>query len=63
MKNICLLLWALAALLSAGCGKNAPSPPSAKAAAAAPAPEKGAEEDDSEFDEAPGLDEEGSREW
>ena len=63
MKNICLLLWALAALVFAGCGKNAPAPPPASASAAAAAPEKGAEEEDSEFDEAPGLDEEGSREW
>ena len=59
MKNIFALLLSLAALLVAGCGKNAAPPP-------APAPDAGAkvaETDDPEFDEAPGLDEEGSREW
>ena len=55
----CALLLALAALLVAGCGKPATPPP-------APAPDAGAkvaEANDPEFDEAPGLDEEGSREW
>ena len=58
MKNIFALLLALAALLVAGCGKPATPPP-------APAPDAGAAApaDDPEFDEAPGLDEEGSREW
>ena len=59
MKNNVFLLLALAALLFAGCGKKA-SPPSAQA------PDQGvaiAETNDPEFDEAPGLDEEGSREW
>ena len=59
MKNIFALLLALAALLFAGCGKNAAPPP-------APAPDSAAKvaaTDDPEFDEAPGLDEEGSREW
>lgn len=59
MKNSLFLLLALASLLFAGCGKKAAPPP-------APAPDAGAkvaEADDPEFDEAPGLDEEGSREW
>ena len=58
MKNSLFLLLALASLLFAGCGKKAaPTPAEAPdAGAAAPA-------DDPEFDEAPGLDEEGSREW
>ena len=59
MKNNVFLLLALAALLFAGCGKKAAPPP---AQAPAPAAEAAAT-DDPEFDEAPGLDEEGSREW
>ena len=59
MKNIFALLLALAALLVAGCGKKAAQPP----AQAPDAGAKVAEADDPEFDEAPGLDEEGSREW
>ena len=59
MKNSLFLLLALAALLVAGCGKKAAPPPAQTPAPAA----KAAETDDPEFDEAPGLDEEGSREW
>lgn len=59
MKNNVFLLLALAALLFAGCGKKAAPPPTQ---APAPAAETAAT-DDPEFDEAPGLDEEGSREW
>ena len=59
MKNNLFLLLALAALALAGCGPKNEKPP----AAAAPAPEKATEAADSEFDEAPALDEEGSREW
>ena len=59
MKNNVFLLLALAALLFAGCGKKAAPPP-----AKAPAPAAvTTETNDPEFDEAPGLDEEGSREW
>ena len=59
MKNELFRLLAFAALLFAGCGKNAAPPP-------APAPDSAAKvaaTDDPEYDEAPGLDEEGSREW
>jgi|GEM_PF-4164379 outer membrane biogenesis lipoprotein LolB len=56
MKINLFLLLVLASFLLAGCGKNVAAPP-----AAAPAPV--AESDHPEFDEAPGLDEEGSREW
>ena len=59
MKNIFALLLALAALQVAGCGRKAAPPP-------APAPDSAAKvaaTDDPEYDEAPGLDEEGSREW
>ena len=59
MKNIFALLLALAALLYAGCGKKAAPPPAEAPDSAA----KIVEADDPEFDEAPGLDEEGSREW
>ena len=60
MKNTMLVfLLALAAFLSAGCGKKAAPPP-----AQTPAPSaEMAEPDDAAYDEAPNLDEEGSREW
>ena len=59
MKNSLFLLLALASLLFAGCGKPATPPPAEAPDSAA----KIVEADDPEFDEAPGLDEEGSREW
>ena len=58
MKNtMFVLLLALGALPFSGCGNKATPPP---AQASKPAVETA---DDSAYDEAPGLDEEGSREW
>ena len=60
MKNSISILLLLVVLPFAGCGKPAPPPP------APPASNQIAKAgigDDSEYDEAPGLDEEGSREW
>ena len=60
MKNSISFLLILSVLPLAGCGKPAPPLP------APPAPNQIANagiDDDSEYDEAPGLDEEGSREW
>ena len=60
MKNELFRLLAFAALLFAGCGKQAAPAPAAQAPD--PAAETAAT-NDPYYDEAPGLDEEGSREW
>lgn len=60
MKNELFRLLAFAVLLFAGCGKEATPPPPAQAPN--PAAETAAA-NDPDYDEAPGLDEEGSREW
>ena len=60
MKNSISFLLILIVLPFAGCGKPAPPPPAPPASS--PIAADGIS-DDSEYDEAPDLDEEGSREW
>ena len=59
MKNGFSFLLILIALPFAGCGKAAPPPPALPASSQVATAEA---DGDSEYDEAPGLDEEGSRE-
>ena len=60
MKNRISFLLILSVLPFAGCGKPAPPPPAPPASS--PIADDGIG-GDSEYDEAPDLDEEGSREW
>lgn len=60
MKNGISLLMILIAIPFAGCGKTEPPPPAPPASNQVANAET---DDDPEFDEAPGIDEEGSREW
>ena len=60
MKNSISILLLLVVLPFAGCGKPVPPPP---APAASRRIADAGSDDESEYDEAPGLDEEGSREW